>query len=185
MTPLKLLPYAVGMIAVIGAILIRSESHTIASPTFEPVQKRIVAPEFSLKDSTGATVRLSDYKGKVVLLNFWATWCGPCNIEIPTFTQFERTYKDQGFAVLGVSMDQDGWKAIRPFLERHQVNYRVLLGDEGVSRSYGGIDTLPTSLLIDRQGRIAVVHVGLESPETYQQQILELLKAGNPPANRT
>ncbi len=70
------------------------------------------AADFSLKDENGATVRLADYKGKVVLLNFWATWCGPCGVEIPWFVEFEQTYKSKGFAVLGVSMDEDGWSAV-------------------------------------------------------------------------
>ena len=77
---------------------------------------RKMAADFSLKDENGATVKLSDYRGKVVLLNYWATWCGPCQIEIPWFMDFEQKYKSQGFAVLGVSMDEDGWTAIKPFV---------------------------------------------------------------------
>ena len=78
-------------------------------------------PDFALKDSTGQTVQLSDYHGKVVLLNFWATWCAPCKIEIPWFMEFQREYKDRNFAVLGVSMDEDGWDAVRPYMANHSI----------------------------------------------------------------
>src|ERR1700730_15809232 len=94
--------------------------------------ERRTAPDFTLKDSTGATVHLSDYKGKVVLLDFWATWCGPCKIEIPWFIDFEQQLKDRGFAVLGVSMDEDGWNAVKPYIQQLKVNYRILMGNDQV-----------------------------------------------------
>src|SRR5208282_706006 len=116
--------------------------------------ERKAAPDFSLKDADGKPVKLSDYRGKVVLLDFWATWCGPCKIEIPWFMDFERQFKDRGFAVVGVSMDEDGWAAVKPYLMRVQINYRVLLGNDQVGSLYGGVDSLPTTFLIDRQGNI-------------------------------
>ncbi len=135
-------------------------------------------PSFSLKDANGQTVRPADYKGKVVLLDFWATWCGPCKIEIPWFIDMERQYKDQGFAVLGVSMDEDGWTAIKPYVQNMQMNYRVLLGNDDVSTAYGGLDSLPTTLLIDRQGKIASVHVGVTmGKEEFKNAIVQLLNA--------
>lgn len=133
------------------------------------------APDFSLKDANGRTVALSDYRGKVVLLNFWATWCGPCKLEIPWFVEFERAYKDRGFAVLGVSMDEDGWDAVKPFLAEMGVNYRVVLGDEKIAQAYEGVESLPTSFLIDREGNIAAVHIGLVSRKTYEKDLGELL----------
>jgi peroxiredoxin len=134
------------------------------------------APDFTLKDANGKSVKLSDYRGKVVLLNFWATWCGPCKIEIPWFIEFEQTYKDKGFSVLGVSMDDDGWAAVKPYLENRKVNYRVLLGDDEVGNQYGGIESLPTTFLIDREGRIASQHIGLVSKRDYAQEIQHLLE---------
>ena len=135
-------------------------------------------PAFSLKDANGQTVRPADYKGKVVLLDFWATWCGPCKIEIPWFIEMERQYKDQGFAVLGVSMDEDGWTAIKPYVQKMQMNYRVLLGNDDISTAYGGLDSLPTTLLIDRQGKIASVHVGVSmGKEEFKNAIVQLLNA--------
>lgn len=136
---------------------------------------RKTAPSFTLKDSTGKTVQLSDYKGKVVLLNFWATWCGPCKIEIPWFIDFEQRYKDRGFAVLGISMDEDGWEAVKPYLETKKVNYRVVIGTDEVADLYGGVSSLPTSFVIDRQGKIASAHVGLVSKSVYQDDIEQLL----------
>jgi cytochrome c biogenesis protein CcmG/thiol:disulfide interchange protein DsbE len=138
---------------------------------------RKLAPDFALKDVNGATVRLSDYRGKVVLLNFWATWCGPCKIEIPWFIEFEQKHKDRGFAVLGISMDDGGWEVVRPFLARMNVNYRTLMGDETVAELYGGVASLPTSFLIDREGRIASAHLGLVSKSVYENEIEQLLAA--------
>ncbi|MCL6546619.1 MAG: TlpA family protein disulfide reductase [Bryobacteraceae bacterium] len=138
---------------------------------------RKLAPDFALKDVNGATVRLSDYRGKVVLLNFWATWCGPCKIEIPWFIEFEQKHKDRGFAVLGISMDDGGWEVVRPFLARMKVNYRTLMGDETVAELYGGVASLPTSFLIDREGRIASAHLGLVSKSVYENEIEQLLAA--------
>ncbi|MGA2597854.1 MAG: TlpA disulfide reductase family protein [Bryobacteraceae bacterium] len=136
------------------------------------------APDFALKDRDGATVHLSDYKGKVVMLDFWATWCGPCKIEIPWFMEFEQQYKDKGFAVLGVSMDEGGWDDVKPYIEERKINYRILLGDDKVDHEYGGIDSLPTTFLIDRSGKIAAVHVGIEKGKNeLRDEIDQLLAA--------
>lgn len=145
----------------------------------KPEKDRKRAPDFSLKDASGATVKLSDYKGKVVLLDFWATWCGPCKIEIPWFMEFEQTYKSRGFAVLGISMDEDGWDIVKPYIQERKINYRVLLGNDEAGQLYGGVDSLPTSFLIDRSGKIARVHVGLETgKDGFKNEILALLDAG-------
>jgi cytochrome c biogenesis protein CcmG/thiol:disulfide interchange protein DsbE len=144
--------------------------------TKRTAKNRKAAPEFSLKDANGQTVHLADYRGKVVVLDFWATWCGPCKIEIPWFMEFETQFKDQGFAVLGVSMDEDGWAAIKPYVRDRKMNYRVLLGDDKVGTSYGGLDALPTTLLIDREGNIASVHEGVAmGKEEFKNAIVQLL----------
>jgi len=143
----------------------------------QPLAARKAAPDFVLKDAAGKQVHLSDYRGKVVLLDFWATWCGPCRIEIPWFTQMEQQKKDKGFAVLGVSMDDDGWKAVNPFVAEMKINYRVLLGNDDVAKNYGGLDALPTTFLIDRDGKIAAVHVGLASRKDFEESVDDLLSA--------
>jgi peroxiredoxin len=136
------------------------------------------APEFALKDANGQTARLADYKGKVVLLDFWATWCGPCKIEIPWFMEFEQQFKDRGFAVVGVSMDEDGWTAVKPYLVKMKVNYRILLGNDQVGTLYGGVDSLPTTFLIDRQGKIAFKEIGVSTgKEEFKDAIVHLLDA--------
>ncbi len=137
---------------------------------------RKAAPDFALKDMNGKTIRLSDYRGQVVLLNFWATWCGPCKIEIPWFVEFQRTYKDRGFTVIGVSVDEDGWEAVRPFLASRQVNYPVVVSTVEVEQKYGGVEALPMSFLIDREGRIASTHLGLVTRKTYEEEIRQLLE---------
>ena len=152
---------------------------TVRAATVKPDKERKQAPDFTLKDANGHTVRLSDYRGKVVLLDFWATWCGPCKIEIPWFQEFERQYKDKGFAVIGVAMDEEGWNVVKPFAQHMSINYRVVVGDDTIGDLYanGGIDALPTTFLIDRGGRIASIHVGLSSKSDFEDDIQELLKA--------
>jgi peroxiredoxin len=141
---------------------------------------RKVAPDFELKDADGKVVHLSDYKGKVVLLDFWATWCGPCGIEIPWFTEFQRKYKDRGFTVLGVSMDDSSkthsaWDDVKPYVAAHKINYQIVLGDDKTSDQYGDVEALPTTFVIDRAGRIAAVHVGLTDKKEFDDAIQKLL----------
>ena len=132
--------------------------------------------DFSLNDSTGKAVKLSDYRGKVVLLNFWATWCSPCKIEIPYFMDFQKQYQDQGFTVLGVSMDEDGWDSVRPYMAERKFNYQVVIGNDAVEKLFNEIDDLPTTFLMDRGGHIAKKHVGLISKVAWQDEITPLLK---------
>ena len=95
---------------------------SVKAATVKPDKERRKAPDFALKDADGKVVHLSDYKGKVVLLDFWATWCGPCKIEIPWFMEMQRKNKERGFEVLGVAMDDEGWEAVKPFLARLEVS---------------------------------------------------------------
>lgn len=150
-----------------------------SAASLKPEKQRKAAPDFSLKDSEGKAVKLSDYKGKVVLLNFWATWCGPCKIEIPWFVEFEQKFKDRGFAVLGVAMDEEGWDVVRPYIQDKRVNYRVILGDDVTAQIYGGVESLPTTFMIDQEGRIASIHIGLISKSDYQNEIMQLLESGS------
>ena len=171
--PAAIVLIAIGIFSFDSCTGSKSKASGEASKAAEAARKP--APNFTLRDENGAAVSLADYKGKVVLLNFWATWCGPCQIEIPWFEQFEQQYKSQGFAVLGVSMDDDGWQAVKPFVVTHKVNYRILLGNDSIGQLYGGLDALPTSFIIDREGRLAYTHVGLAGKNEYLSEIQSLL----------
>lgn len=151
----------------------------------KPAASRNLAPGFTLKDSNGQNVSLSDYKGKVVLLNFWATWCGPCKVEIPWFVDFEQRYKDRGFAALGVAMDDEGWEVVKPYIAENKVNYRILGGNDSVVQLYGGVDSLPTTFIIDAEGKIASTHIGLVSKSVYENEIEQLLSGRSAAAGRS
>jgi cytochrome c biogenesis protein CcmG/thiol:disulfide interchange protein DsbE len=141
----------------------------------QPPNERKAAPQFALKDSSGNTARLKNYHGKVVLLDFWATWCTGCKREIPWFSEFQRTYEGQGFAVVGVSMDEDGWKVVKPFVAETKVPYRILLGDDPTAQQFG-IQNLPDTFLIDRLGRVAAVYrAGLVDKDDVAGNIKALL----------
>jgi peroxiredoxin len=145
------------------------------------IRYRKKAPRFNLKDAQGSSVRLADYRGRVVLLNFWATWCIPCKTEIPWLIELQNTYRDRGFAVLGVSLDADGWQLVRPYVDEAKINYRVVIGNDRLMDRYSEFDALPSTFLIDRDSRIATTHIGLASKEVYENEILYLLaerKAG-------
>jgi cytochrome c biogenesis protein CcmG/thiol:disulfide interchange protein DsbE len=157
-------------------LLLRTMGTAPLAAAVKAGKDRTVAPDFTLQDANGRDIRLADYRGKVVLLNFWATWCGPCVAEIPWFNDFERAYRDKGFAVIGVSMDEDGWKSVRPYMEAQKIAYRVGIGDEALAAKFGGIESLPETLLIDREGRIAARHVGIVARSEYESEIAQLLK---------
>lgn len=150
---------------------------TVVRAAVKDSKDRKGAPDFALKDAAGKVVRLSDYRGKVVLLDFWATWCGPCQVEIPWFIDFQRKHKSEGFEVIGVSMDDDAWTAITPFVKEKGINYRIVLGDEKTGDQYGGVEALPTTFIIDREGRIASIHVGLAGKKDFEDAIEKLLQA--------
>jgi|SRR5580698_520831 peroxiredoxin len=122
-----------------------------------PAAERQPAADFALLDASGKTAKLKDYRGQVVLLDFWATWCTGCKKEIPWFSEFQRKYGAQGFAMVGVSLDQDGWKVLKPFLANAKVPYRMLLGNDPMAQRYG-IQNMPDTFLIDRQGKLAAAY---------------------------
>jgi peroxiredoxin len=156
----------------------------VKAASLKPGKDRHQAPDFTLKDADGKTVHISDYKGKVVVLDFFATWCEPCKIEIPWFMEMERKNKDKGFEVLGVSMDDEGWEVVKPFMRDVGMNYRVLIGNDQTAQLYGGIDSLPTTFLIDREGKIAAVHIGLASKRDFEDGVEQLLQAAQKTTDR-
>jgi peroxiredoxin len=147
---------ASAMLLVFVGFAAGADQPTVHAP-LHSVNDRKPAPNFVLKDASGKTVQLKDYRGKVVLLDFWATWCTGCKKEIPWFSEFQGKYGAKGFAVVGVSLDEGGWNVLKPFLSDNKVPYRMLLGDDSTAREFG-ITNLPDTFLIDRQGRVAATY---------------------------
>lgn len=140
----------------------------------QPEPERHPAPEFQLRDPAGKKVNLKQYRGKIVLLDFWATWCHGCKEEIPWFADFERKYSTKGLRVIGVSLDGDGWKVVRPFLAGADIPYRIVLGDDAVAKQYG-IENMPDTFLIDRRGKIAASYTGMVDRANVEDNIRAML----------
>ena len=130
---------------------------------------------FTLKDMNGVDVKLATFKGKVILLNFWATWCGPCKAEIPSLVELQEQYVDD-LVVLGFSVD-DPVEKMRPYAEEYKINYPLLVGNgrEDVQEAFGPLYGIPVSVIIDREGRIAKKHSGIASKSQFEREIKSLL----------
>jgi peroxiredoxin len=139
-------------------------------------EKRQKAPNFSLQTQNGKVIELSKLKGKVVLMNFWATWCPPCRAEIPDLIEVYNTYKSKGFEIVGIALDEDGWSKVAPYIEEVKINYPVVLGSTKVVQQYGGIEAIPTTFIVDKKGYIVASQVGLLSKELLEQKLKSLLK---------
>lgn len=133
------------------------------------------APEFARPAFDGGKLDLAEYRGKVVLLNFWATWCAPCQTEMPVFSAWQRRYGAEGLQVIGISMDDDAAPA-RKLAKRLKLNYPVAMGDAPLGELYGGVEGLPLTLLIDRGGVVRAVFQGETSPEAMETQLKTLLR---------
>ena len=145
-----------------------------ASAELLPSAQRKPANDFSLPGRDGKAVKLSSLKGKVVLLDFWATWCAGCKVEIPWFIEFDKAYRAQGLAALGVSMDDEGWKTIEPYLKAHPISYPIVAGNFDAAGPYG-ITALPVTVLLDRAGRVAARHVGVVDKKQFEAELKQLL----------
>ncbi|MBI5472265.1 MAG: TlpA family protein disulfide reductase [Ignavibacteriae bacterium] len=132
-------------------------------------QKTEKAPNFKLKSQHGKVVELAKLKGKVVVVNFWATWCGPCKREIPGFMEVYKQYKDKGLEIVGVSLDQQGWDIVRPWLARTPISYPIVVGDAALAEAYGGIEGIPTTFIVDKKGNVARKHVGYMSKSDFEE----------------
>lgn len=133
-----------------------------------------LAPDFTLSQPDGQKLQLSSYRGKVVLLDFWATWCVPCREEIPHFVEMQQQYGSQGLQIIGVSMD-DSPDPVRPFYQQMHMNYPVVMGNAQIGESYGGVLGLPIAFLIERDGRIYKKHIGATNATVFEREITTLL----------
>lgn len=134
------------------------------------------APDFALKSFDGKTVKLSDYKGKVVIIDFWATWCPPCRKGIPDLISIQDEYK-KDVVIIGISLDSEKTiKDVPGFVKSYVINYPIVYGNEKVVNDYGGIEGIPTAFVVDKKGNIVDKHVGLVPKDTYVNKIKELLK---------
>ncbi len=134
-----------------------------------------VAPDFQLQTIDGKNMKLSDFRGKAILLNFWATWCGPCKIEMPWFVELQKQYGPEGLQIVGVAMDDSSTEDITKFVKEMGVNYPILLGKESVGQSYGGVGVLPTTFFIDRDGKFVAREFGLQSRSVFVDHIKQAL----------
>ncbi len=133
------------------------------------------APSWTLRNLEGKEVSFADFKGKVVVVDFWATWCPPCRAEIPGYVDMVRKYGDQ-LVIVGVSLDKAAPKVVQDFAKKFQINYPIVMGDNAIQTAFGGIEAIPTTFLIDQEGRIRDKKVGAEESESYEKKIAALLK---------
>ncbi len=146
-------------------------------PNYQPAgqSKSVIAPDFTLPTSDGKKLKLSDYKGKVVILDFWATWCPPCRKGIPDLVELKKKYGSKGFEIIGISVDQETKPDVVPFIKDYGINYPVVYGNTNVYQQYGGIRAIPTSFIIDKEGKIVASYEGLISKAAYEDHIKKLL----------
>jgi thiol-disulfide isomerase/thioredoxin len=143
--------------------------------TFTQAAEAAKAPAWELSDPDGKPVKSSDFAGKVVILDFWATWCPPCKAEIPGFVELQEKYRDKGLVIVGVSLDEQGPAVVKPFMQQFQINYPIVMGDEKTAQDFGGVTAIPTTFIIDKAGNIVKKHVGFAPKENFEKEITPLL----------
>ncbi len=177
---------ALGLIALtigafIIAILVRggawscSIASAPAAMTAETDLIRAKAPDFTLKGLSGEDISLSDFTGKVVVVSFWATWCGPCRAEIPSFVKLRDQYHDKGFEIIGISVDGDDTGEVAEFARRFKISYPIVMGTMETIKSYGPINAIPTTFIIDRKGKVHSRYLGMLSFEELESEVKDLL----------
>jgi|SRR5271165_1447576 len=160
----------------------RSASVAGSDASFSGVAIAKPAPDFTLESLSGQNVRLSDLRGKAVLLNFWATWCAPCKIEMPWFVELQNEYGSQGLQIVGVAMDDSSKEDIAKFAKDMGVNYPVLIGKEAVGEEYGGVPALPETFFIGRDGKIVDKIIGLKGKAEIEDSVKKALSTQGSPA---
>jgi cytochrome c biogenesis protein CcmG/thiol:disulfide interchange protein DsbE len=169
MSSKRILIYGIVALCLLGIYIVGRR----AAQKPKPAASGNVAPDFALTDLDGRKLILSDYRGKVVLLDFWATWCGPCRTEIPHFVEMQNKYGPEGFQVIGISMDDA--KPVRGFYQEYKLNYPVAVGDDKLADRFGGVLGLPVNFIIDRQGRIHAKYLGATDVSVFDEAVKDLL----------
>jgi thiol-disulfide isomerase/thioredoxin len=136
---------------------------------------RTRAPDWESPDLSDKRVKFSDFRGHVLIVDFWATWCAACRLEIPDFVELQKQYGDKGLTVIGVSLDEQGPDVVKKFVKQFGVNYPIVIGNEKAAEAYGRIDVIPTTFVIDRQGRIVSRHIGYDDKAVFEKEIQSLL----------
>mgnify|MGYP000915414110 CR=1 FL=1 len=163
----------------IARLLVTACALAVAAGLFSACSKSAAAlgkaPTWKLEDLAGKPVSSEDFKGKVVVVDFWATWCPPCREEIPGYIELQQKYGPKGLVIVGVSLDQAGPDVVKAFATKTGINYPLVMGDDKVVSDFGGVEGIPTTFLIDRQGQIRDRKVGMEPKEVYEKKIVALL----------
>lgn len=170
MSSKRIIIYGIVALCLLGLYLAGSHKSQMAKPTASGG----TAPDFTVTGIDGKKFSLSDYRGKVILLDFWATWCTPCRAEIPHFVEMQKQLGPQGFQVIGISMDDEA-KPVKAFYEQYGINYPVAVGDDKLAESFGGVLGLPVNFVIDREGRIDSKHLGATETSVFDKEVSDLL----------
>lgn len=170
-------------VVVVGGCSRREPSTTAQQPAAAPVEAVVAkappgrpAPAWKLMDVDGKPVSLSQFRGKVVILDFWATWCPPCRTEIPGYIALQKKYGSEGLAVIGVSVDTEGPAPVKKFMVDMGMNYPVVMADDDIQSAYGPLQGYPTTFIIDREGQIRDMKLGRKPPEEFERNLLAVLR---------
>ena len=166
---------ALALVAFLAIITSLAWSSPLQKASQVAADQSIATPGWQLKDVNDKTIRSADFKGKVVIMDFWATWCAPCRMEIPGFIALQKKYAQQGLVIVGASVDEGGASMVRQFMEKLGMNYPVVLADEKMQDQFGGIEVVPTTFVIDREGHIVKKYFGLTDESEFEQEIKPLL----------
>jgi peroxiredoxin len=166
---------ALAVVALLAIITSLTWSSPLQNRSQVAADQSAVAPNWELKDVNDKTIHSADFKGKIIILDFWATWCAPCRVEIPGFIALQKKYSQQGLVVVGASVDEGGASMVKQFMEKLSVNYPVVLADEKMQDQFGGIEVVPTTFVIDREGHIVKKYFSLTDESEFEQEIKPLL----------